>query len=581
MSDFNDATKAFEDWVSKRFSFVSSKFRIADLRANGEGRGLIATEDISKDEVLFELSRDAILNIDTASITKLRSENREILRSLNQWQALIICVAFEWFLGQKSEFLPYFQVLPLKHEDFNSLMFWSNEELKLLKPSAVLKRIGRDAAEEMYAILVADIIPEKLQCPELSEFLTEERFHIVASLIMSYSFDVDHPEEVEAVEAAEDNQDNNESHNNHQSADEEEEKEGVESESAEDGEDELFDDDMDEHENAEDDGEQEENEQGEDEIVEDPVSGDSCYKSMVPLADTLNSNTTYFNATLKYEKTKLVMIAEKDIKKGEQIYNIYGELPNSEILRKYGYVELPSSKFEFAEITLDDVKSFFESKFLKQVPVLKESQVVKLLEAIFEAIEESEYLEETLAEEMDADIVSDRYEIFANGEVLPEFLLLILITTSVLQAAESDSKWFKKISRSVERKPSSELIGLIERAIMKSHQLLEDKNIITQSTLENLNEIMKLRISQYPTHIIDGSYQVPETCNFQDRKELADVVLFNEVKCLKDVVDGKFPPKQEDGNLRFKIIEDEKFLKNLLKRKLEEDNAKATKKQKK
>lgn len=575
MSDYNNNTTTFEQWILEKFAFVSPKFEIADLREKGEGRGLIATEDISKDEILFELSRDSILNIDTASITKLRPENREILCSLNQWQALIICVAYEWFLGSKSQFSPYFQVLPLQRDEFNSLIFWSDEELKMLKPSAVLNRIGRAAAEEMYAILVADIIPEKLQCPELSEFLTEERFHIVASLIMSYSFDVDHPEEVEAAENTDDEEHKDEFPLPRDP--DNEIGENLESESSETGKDANENDRDDESvENIE-----EEMDESEDKLAEDPVSEDACYKSMVPLADILNSNTTLFNATLKYEKTKLVMIAEKDIKKGEQIYNIYGELPNSEILRKYGYVELPSSKFEFAEVTLDDVKSFFESKFLKQLPFLKESQAIKLVETIFETIEESEFLDETLVEEADTDIVSERYEIFANGEILPEFLLLILITTSICQAAESDIKWFKKLVRSVERKPSSDFIGLIERAIMKSYQLLEDKGIITHSTLENLKDIIKLRISHYPSHVTDNSYQLPESYKLQTRKELADVVLFNEVKCLKEVIDGKFPPTKDDGSPKFKIIEDEKFLKNLLKRKIEEENAKAAKKQKK
>lgn len=563
MAEFNQDTKAFTKWVGDKFSFVSDKFEVADLRQNREGRGLIATADIAKDEVLFEISRDAILNIDTAAITKRSPENRDILLSLNQWQALIICVAYEWFLGTESDLLPYLNVLPLKTENFNSLMFWNDDELNTLKPSCVLGRIGKSSAEEMYAILVADIIPEKLNCPELAEFLTEQRFHVVASLIMSYSFDVDHPEEVEAAEAGENDAEATEDVEENEASDEH----GHEHEHNEEN--------SDEETNESDDEDMEEEESSEDAVAE-----DSCFKSMVPLADTLNSNTSLFNATLKYEKTKLVMMAEKDIKKGEQIYNIYGELPNSEILRKYGFVELPSSKFEFAEVTLDSIKTFFEGKISKQIPILKESQVVKLLDVIFESIQESEYLEEIMAEEMEADIVSDKYEIYSNGEILPELLLLILITTSVYQAAESDEKWFKKIARSLERKPSSELLSLIDRTILKCHQLLEEKFILTQSTLDNLMEIMKLRISEYPTHIIDGSYKLPTVDQLTERKQLADVVLFNEVKCLKDVVDGQFPP-MDDGESRFKIIEDEKLLKNLMKRKLEDDSVKAGKKQKK
>jgi len=39
----------------------------------------------------------------------------------------------------------------------------------------------------------------------------------------------------------------------------------------------------------------------------------------------------------------------KPISKGEQIYNTYGNLPNSDLLRRYGYV-LPGSKDDVVEI---------------------------------------------------------------------------------------------------------------------------------------------------------------------------------------------------------------------------------------
>ena len=55
MSDFDKETENFVNWVQKQFSSVSSKFEVADLRKSGEGRGLIATDNIKKGEILFEL----------------------------------------------------------------------------------------------------------------------------------------------------------------------------------------------------------------------------------------------------------------------------------------------------------------------------------------------------------------------------------------------------------------------------------------------------------------------------------------------------------------------------------------------
>lgn len=567
MSDFDKETENFVNWVQKQFSSVSSKFEVADLRKSGEGRGLIATDNIKKGEILFELSRDHILNIDNAALTQLRSENKAELYALNQWQALIACVAYEWFLGEKSKFYHYFNVLPLNRENYSSLMFWNDEELQLLKPSGVLGRIGKDAAEQMYAILIGNVIPNKLKVPQLAEFLTLERFHIVASLIMSYSFDVDHPEEIETVEqedAEEEEVNEKESH----------ETNIMDDHHCEDAHHEIN------HHHTEDEDDELSVDEDLDEAV-DPVYEDTYFKSMVPLADTLNSNTSHFNATLKYEKTKLVMVADKDIPKGEQIFNIYGELPNSEILRKYGYVELPSSKFEFAELLLSSIKMYFEGLFSTKVECIKEPQASHLIECIIETIAESEYLDEEMMRESDSTIISERYEIYANGEVLIDVVLLLQILTSILQAGQSDEKWFKKITKSIERKPSPELLALINRTILKSYQLIERNSFITKSVKDYLEELIKLRLSEYPTHIIDGTYNLPEKAGAFTKKELADVVLFNEAQCLRDVIDGKFPPKNEDGNDRYITIDDDKFLKNILKRKLEQEKSKPAKKHKK
>ncbi|GMM47622.1 ribosomal lysine N-methyltransferase [Pichia kluyveri] len=570
---FESHTENFKEWINENFSFVSDKFEIKDLRNINQGRGLIAVEDIKAGESLFELSRDAIFNVETASILNLNDNVHDVLLSLTQWQALIICLAYEWYLNENSKLLPYLNVLPLKSDDYNTLMYWNDEELQYLKPSGVLSRIGRNSAEEMYSILVADIIPNQIKSNELAEFLTLEKFHIIASLILSYSFDVEHPEEVENDDEDVEGEEEIEREDG-----EEEHVEGEEHENEEEDEEHIY-----EHEEGNSDGEDEDEDGSDDEAEqEDPVSQDSYFKSMVPLADTLNSDTTKCNAKLKYEKTKLVMVAEKDIKKGEQIFNIYGELPNSEILRKYGYVELPSSKYEFAEIQTPTIKEYFQDLFEKQFKFLDPNQSNTLVDTIFELIETSEYLDENLSDDMDIGILSEKYEIYNDGEVVPEFLLLILIITSIYQSVQSDEKWFKKIVKSIERKPSTELVSFIHRTILKSHQLLEEKLLLTKSTVETIKELIKIRIHQYPTYITDGTYKLPESYNLSDKKEMANIVLFNEVQCLKSVIDDKFPPiNKEDGLPRFKVIDDDKFLKNLLKRKVEETASKSKSKRQK
>ncbi|RXW25028.1 hypothetical protein EST38_g843 [Candolleomyces aberdarensis] len=79
----------------------------------------------------------------------------------------------------------------------------------------------------------------------------------------------------------------------------------------------------------------------EDNDDEDEEDGhDSSDTAMVPMADMLNARYGTENAKLFHEKDELKMITTKSIKCGEQIWNTYGDLPNSELLRRYGHVDI-------------------------------------------------------------------------------------------------------------------------------------------------------------------------------------------------------------------------------------------------
>ncbi|KAH3666878.1 hypothetical protein OGAPHI_003327 [Ogataea philodendri] len=497
MDSFSKSTSGFDHWVRNHYQHVDENIEIADLRSSGEGRALRATGDIKKDTVLFRLARDHIINVRTAALGKLKLSNIEVLESLNQWEALILCLGYEMLLGEESQWSSYLQVLP---EKFNSLMFWSDDELAMLKPSNVLTRIGRDQAERMHARLVPDMCV-RLGSQKLADFLTLEKFHMVASIIMSYSFDVDDPE----------------------------------------------DDDVDEE-------EEEVNEFLAEE--HDGLKFDGYLKSMVPLADTLNSNTNLVNANLSYENDVLVMTATKDIKKGEQIFNIYGELPNSEILRKYGYVEVPASKYDFAELSLSVIKQTFVGKYLSQFDnEVRES----LFDKVVAFVGESEYLEETL-EDQEGGIVLDAYEVFNDADVLPELVLLIQILTTVYESFESDAKWAKKLTKS-----RSELDAFVNRCILKSFQLLE-KTMITKNCVINLHQCVQQRIAEYGEA---KNYEIPETAGELSRSQMAAIVLKCEIVCLQTVLQ-KFPAKLEQ-------IDDSKLLKNVLKRKSDSEEKKSKK----
>lgn len=307
--EFTIKTEAFLSWLTARGLVLSPKIAIHDYRAQSQGRGVIALDDIKSGEVLFSMPRTAVLAVDTVDIQKTPRiakffQETEQVRELDTWMSLILYMMIRGpgkgsadEIDQENEFKPYFDVLP---NNFTTLMFWDPVEAsQLLKGSTVVERIGKTDAEEGYNELLLPIFE---QYPEFFENVDTslETFHRMGSLIMSYSFDVDKRGKTGTKEHG---------------------KEGQEEE--------------------EDDEEDEEEE--------------STVKAMVPLADILNAHTRLCNANLFHEENLLEMRAIKDIPKGEQVYNTYGDLPNSDLLRRYGYVETGGNAFDVTEISTERV----------------------------------------------------------------------------------------------------------------------------------------------------------------------------------------------------------------------------------
>ncbi|KAH3759202.1 N-lysine methyltransferase SETD6 [Pelomyxa schiedti] len=73
---------------------------------------------------------------------------------------------------------------------------------------------------------------------------------------------------------------------------------------------------------------------------------------MVPMADMLNHKTGFCNAHLENHscEDRLFMVLQKDVAPGEEIFNTYGDLSNSELLRCYGFVDTPNS---FDKVSID------------------------------------------------------------------------------------------------------------------------------------------------------------------------------------------------------------------------------------
>ena len=59
------------------------------------------------------------------------------------------------------------------------------------------------------------------------------------------------------------------------------------------------------------------------------------------------------------------MIVLKSISKGEEIYNDYGQLPRSDLLRRYGYITDSYKKWDVVELDSESIvrKAYEQYKF--------------------------------------------------------------------------------------------------------------------------------------------------------------------------------------------------------------------------
>lgn len=255
----------------------------------------MATQDLSEDEELFSIPRASILTNET---TDLPANLRKELD--HPWLSLILVMVHEYLKGTKSSWYPYFNLLP---ETFDSLMFWSDEELLSLKGSAVVDKIGKESADSTFTEQLIPLIAQHANIFQTAGRSNDELLslcHRMGSTIMAYAFDLEKPEPSHSP--------------NHNQQDSEEWEEDSEE------------------------------------------SAISLPKGMIPLADMLNANADHNNAKLFYQDDKVVMKTLHPVRAGEELFNDFGPLPRSDLLRRYGYVTDQYAKYDVVEISEELIK---------------------------------------------------------------------------------------------------------------------------------------------------------------------------------------------------------------------------------
>ncbi|KAI8968075.1 SET domain-containing protein [Trametes punicea] len=298
----------FVTWFESQHGKLDTE-NVGIVNIPGQGRGAVALQDIPEDHILFTIPRDLTLSTRTSSLPSLLGKSWKEYRLHEGWAGLILCMMWEESRGSDSKWSGYLATLPTK---FDTPMFWDEEDLKELQGTAVVDKIGRDDAErDYYEKLVPamktrpDLFPED----KLPAFFSLERYHVMGSRILSRSFHVE-PWKGEHTDD-QDEQGEDEAANTSAMDIDHNEREGDTGEPAS------------------------PRRPKHDEEREDPSD-----VAMVPMADMLNARFESENAKLFYEERELRMVSTKPIKAGEQIWNTYGDPPNSDLLRRYGHVDL-------------------------------------------------------------------------------------------------------------------------------------------------------------------------------------------------------------------------------------------------
>lgn len=260
----------------------------------------MAVQDIEADTTLFTIPRDMVMTMETSKISQTPELKVVFSRAAEDagemvedskpdgWSKLILVMVYEYLLEGESKWKPYFDVIP---ETFETPMFWSEAEVEQLQASALRKKIGKDSAEAMFRQTVLPHIRKSPNTFRSSEKASDQDLikvcHRMGSAIMAYAFDL------------EDNDDEEEGGDNEDGWMEDRESEGL--------------------------------------------------MGMVPMADMMNADAE-FNAHVNHEEHALVVTALRPIKKGEEVLNYYGPHPNSELLRRYGYVTPKHARYDVVEI---------------------------------------------------------------------------------------------------------------------------------------------------------------------------------------------------------------------------------------
>ncbi|KAH7220627.1 UV-endonuclease UvdE-domain-containing protein [Fusarium oxysporum] len=356
-TNFDGTSESFLRWFkSLPDATFSDAIKIVDLRDRNAGRGIIALEDIPAETTLFTIPRKGIINVETSELPKKIPDAFDLDKPDDDdapgLDSWSSLILIMIYEYLQGESSKWKPYFDVLPSSFDTPMFWSDNELDQLQASHMRHKIGKADAENMFQKTLLPIIRSNAEIFNAGNKTDAELIEIAHRMGST----------IMAY---------------------------------------AFDLENDEEEEEEADG-----------WVEDR-DGKSMM-GMVPMADILNADAE-FNAHVNHEEESLTVTSLRPIKAGEEILNYYGPHPNSELLRRYGYVTEKHSRYDVVEIPWDIVESALTSNF--GIPG-------QVLEQIRGALEEDEEFEDTFVLERETgEVNSDgTFAEPARFESMPEDL---------------------------------------------------------------------------------------------------------------------------------------------------------------
>lgn len=218
--------------------------------------------------------------------------------------------------------------------------------------------------------------------------------------------------------------------------------------------------------------------------------------TMIPLADMLNADADRNNARLMCDSEDLEMRAIKAISKNEEILNDYGQLPRSDLLRRYGYVTDNYRQYDVAEISSDSITSAFTAPTADHIKLTMPQLKARIELAEREGVFEDSY--DIMRGDSDGPCLSDE---------LVAFLWILCVNKETFDA------------------------------LHKSEMSLPSRNKLTTAMVGSVSvQLLNLRQKEYPTTVEEDA-AILDAGNLPPRKLMAVQVRKGEKEVLREAIE--------------------------------------------